>query len=161
MSDGDRRKNLAAALGRVPSGLFIVTARNGSLETGMLASWVQQCSFEPPQITLALKRGRYVGDWLTPGATFIINVLEANQTEIIAHFGKGFTPGQPAFEGLEIDRPGGVPPVLTEALAYLECRVSGRYPAGDHELFVAEVVSGGVLSEGQPMVHVRKSGLHY
>jgi flavin reductase (DIM6/NTAB) family NADH-FMN oxidoreductase RutF len=161
MSDGDRLKNLAGALGRVPSGLFIVTARNGSAETGMLASWVQQCSFDPPQISLALKRGRYVGDWLTPGATFTVNVLEANQSEMIAHFGKGFSLGQPAFEGLEIERPGGTPPVLAEALAYLECRVTGRCSAGDHELIVGEVVNGRVLNEGQPMVHVRKSGMHY
>jgi flavin reductase (DIM6/NTAB) family NADH-FMN oxidoreductase RutF len=96
-----------------------------------------------------------------PGATFTVNVLEANQSEMIAHFGKGFTLGQPAFEGLEIERPGGTPPVLSEALAYLECRVTGRCSAGDHELIVGEVVNGRVLNEGQPMVHVRKSGMHY
>ena len=39
------------ALGRVPSGLFILTAGNGPTETGLLASWVQQCSFDPPRLT--------------------------------------------------------------------------------------------------------------
>jgi flavin reductase (DIM6/NTAB) family NADH-FMN oxidoreductase RutF len=51
--------------------------------------------------------------------------------------------------------------VLADALAYLECRVAERLPAGDHDLFIACVVEGRVLAEGQPMVHVRKSGLHY
>ena len=32
-----------AALGRIPSGLFVLTLRHGGRETGMLASWVQQC----------------------------------------------------------------------------------------------------------------------
>ena len=41
----DPSKPLAAALGKVPSGLFILTVGRGQAETGMLASWVQQCSF--------------------------------------------------------------------------------------------------------------------
>src|SRR5258706_383723 len=51
-------QELALALGRVPSGLFILTVCDGQRETGMLASWVQQCSFEPPQVSVAVKHGR-------------------------------------------------------------------------------------------------------
>ena len=59
MSDGkgDPVKELAAAVGRIPSGLFVVTVRNGDRETGLLASWVQQCSFEPFQVSVAVKAG--------------------------------------------------------------------------------------------------------
>jgi len=60
-----------------------------------------------------------------------------------------------------VERPAEGGPVLAEALAYLACRVQARYPAGDHELIVGEVVSGRLLGEGHPMVHVRKSGMHY
>lgn len=157
---GDPKLYLAA-LGRVPSGLFVLTARSGGDETGVLTSWVQQCSFEPPQLTVALKQGRDVSAWLTPDAAFVLNVLDDTQTDMIAHFGRGFDPGQPAFTGLEVARsPGGLP-VLSEALAYLECRVAGRCTAGDHDLVIGRVVGGRMLNEGQPMVHVRKSGTHY
>ncbi len=161
MSDADRKRQTMAALGRVPSGMFIVTARQGDAETGMLASWVQQCAFDPPHVSLALKRGRAVAAWLAPGATFVVNVLDDGQTDMIAHFGRGFDPGEPAFEGLEVERPGGGPPVLTEALAYLECRVTGSNSVGDHDVFFGQVVGGRLLNDGQPMVHVRKSGAHY
>jgi flavin reductase (DIM6/NTAB) family NADH-FMN oxidoreductase RutF len=158
---GDVAKELAAAVGRIPSGLFIVTARQGTAETGFLASWVQQCSFVPFQVSVAVKVGRAVADWLTPGAPFVVNILEEDQTELIAHFGKGFALSEPAFNGLEIDRATAGAPVLADALAYLDCRVSGRLHAGDHELFLGEVVAGRVLCEGRPMVHVRKNGSHY
>ena len=161
MKESEGQKQLAAALGRIPSGLFILTARHGNSETGKLLSWVQQCSFEPPLITLALKRGRSVADWLKESATFVLNILDDSQTDMVGHFGRGFDLGEPAFEGLDIERLNGLPPVLTEALAYLECRVTVRHEAGDHDLIVAEVVGGKMLNEGQPMVHVRKSGLHY
>ncbi len=161
MTDGDPQKQLASALGRIPSGLFILTARHGDQETGMLASWVQQCSFQPPQVSVALQRDRGVVAWLTDGAVFTLNILDDTQTDMIAHFGKGFALGQPAFTGLEVERPGEGGPVLAEALAYLVCRVAGRCPAGDHDLFVGHVIAGRLLGEGHPMVHVRKSGLHY
>ncbi len=161
MSD-DALKGVAAALGRIPSGLFVVTARYGEAETGMLASWVQQCSFEPPQLTMCLRRGRDINAWLNVDSAFTVNVLEDDgSTDLIVHFGRGFGLDEPAFEGLEVYRPDGAPPVLREALAYLECRVTARHTAGDHELFVGLVVAGGTHGDGKPMVHVRKSGLHY
>jgi len=161
MNEADPQRQLASALGRIPSGLFILTVRHGEAETGMLASWVQQCSFEPPQLSVAIKRGRDLLAWLTDGALFTLNILDASQTDMIGHFGRGFTLHEPAFTGLEVARPDGGAPILSEALAYLECRVAGRCPAGDHDLLIAQVVRGRVLGEGQPMVHVRKSGLHY
>jgi flavin reductase (DIM6/NTAB) family NADH-FMN oxidoreductase RutF len=161
MSDGEQHKQLAGALGRVPSGLFVLTARRGDAETGMLASWVQQCAFEPPLVSVALRRDRSMISWLTDGSLFSLNILEAGQTDMIAHFGRGFAAGEPAFTELEIDRSAEGGPVLTEALAHLVCRVTAHFSAGDHELLLAEVTAGRVLNEGQPMVHVRKSGFHY
>jgi flavin reductase (DIM6/NTAB) family NADH-FMN oxidoreductase RutF len=161
MADADAQKQLAAALGRVPSGLFIVTARQGDAETGMLASWVQQCSFNPPQVSLALRSDRPIAAWLTPDAFFALNVLDDGQTDMIGHFGRGFELNQSAFNGLEITRLPSGPVVLDEALAYLECQVVARHPGGDHDLIIARVVAGRMLSEGHPMVHVRRSGMHY
>ena len=161
MKEGDAHKQLGGALGKIPSGLFVLTMRHGEKETGMLASWVQQCSFEPPQITVAIKRGREIEEWLKEGALFTLNILDDSQTDMIVHFGRGFGLDEPAFEGLEVERPKGCPPVLSEALAYLECRLEGRFPTGDHEVYLGQVIRGKVLGDGQPMVHVRKSGFHY
>lgn len=158
---GENLKALAAAVGRIPSGLFIVTMRHGDAETGMLASWVQQCSFEPLQVSVAIRQGRPANAWLTPGASFAINILEEDQPDLLVHFGKGFALDQPAFAGLDVRRSPDGAPVLCDALAYLDCRVAERYPAGDHDLIVGRVVGGRVQCEGRPMVHVRKNGAHY
>jgi flavin reductase (DIM6/NTAB) family NADH-FMN oxidoreductase RutF len=157
----EQRQQMFAALGRIPSGLFVLTARRGEQETGVLTSWVQQCSFEPPQLTLALKHGRDIGAWLTEGTTFVLNVLDDSQTDMVGHFGRGFALNEPAFEGLTLERSAGGHPVLSEAHAYLECQVMSRQPVGDHELLIARLVGGRRLNEGEPMVHVRKRGSHY
>jgi flavin reductase (DIM6/NTAB) family NADH-FMN oxidoreductase RutF len=161
MIPDDPAKHLAAALGRIPSGIFVLTVTHGGAETGMLASWVQQCSFKPPRLTVAIAPARDVGKLLAPGVGFTLNVLESSQTDMVAHFGKGFAAGEDAFRGLTVQRHPGRAPVLTEALAYLECSVVGRAPAGDHDLFIADITAGRLLDDGQPMVHIRKNGLHY
>jgi flavin reductase (DIM6/NTAB) family NADH-FMN oxidoreductase RutF len=161
MGQRNAKKQLGAALGRVPSGLFILTARRGTAETGILTSWVQQCAFEPPCISVAIRRDRAIAQWLSSDSPFTLNVLDDSQTDMIVHFGRGFAPEEPAFEGLDVDRDSGGAPVLKEALACLECRVIGRCETGDHDLFLGRVVAGRVLNDGHPMIHVRKSGFHY
>jgi flavin reductase (DIM6/NTAB) family NADH-FMN oxidoreductase RutF len=161
MKSDDIDKQLASALGRVPSGIFVLTLSAGGTETGMLASWVQQCSFRPPRVSVGIQPSREVAKLLTPGTEFVLNILESSQTDMVAHFGKGFAPGAPAFNGVEVRREAAPAPVLAEALAYLGCQVVERVTAGDHDLFIAEVRSGQLLDEGQPMVHIRKNGMHY
>jgi flavin reductase (DIM6/NTAB) family NADH-FMN oxidoreductase RutF len=161
MTDSELQKQLAAALGRIPSGIFVVTARRGQFETGILASWVQQCGFDPPSITLAFRRDRNIVPWLTVGSRFTVNILDDGQTDMIVHFGRGFALDEPAFDGLDVDRPNGEAPILCEAIAYLQCIITGTIPTGDHDIFVGRVVAGKVLNEGHPMVHIRRSGFHY
>ena len=151
----------AAALGRVPSGLFILTVGRESHATGMLASWVQQCSFEPPQLTVAVQRGRPVHDMLHDRAPFVINILGEGQPDLLKHFSKGFEPGKPAFEGLEISHTSAGVPILLAALSHLACEVAGRHAVGDHDLIVGRIVGGASHREGRPAVHIRKSGTHY
>ncbi len=157
----DAHKSLGSALGRIPSGVFIVTAAKDGVETGMLASWVQQCSFTPPLITFVVQRGRPISTFLSKDEAFTLNILEANQTDMIAHFGKGFALTDNAFQELEIQRAVPNGPILNEALAYLFGKVLTTMPVGDHDLYVAEVTAGKLLDEGQPMVHIRKNGFHY
>ena len=161
MQTADPHKNLASALGRIPSGVFILTLARDGIETGMLASWVQQCAFQPPMLSFVVQRGRPIADLLPRDAVFTINILEAAQTDMIAHFGKGFTLTEDAFAEIDIERSGTHGPILNEAHAYLHGKVVDRIPVGDHDLFLAEVIAGGILEEGQPMVHVRKNGFHY
>jgi flavin reductase (DIM6/NTAB) family NADH-FMN oxidoreductase RutF len=161
MIDTERAHPWAAALGRIPSGLFILTARRDELETGMLASWVQQCSFEPPLVTVALRKDRLLKDWLKPGDGFVINVLGDSQKDMIVFFARGIAPAEKALESLPLERTAGGVAVLARALAFLECRVEQCVSAGDHDLIVGQVVGGQMLNEGQPMVHVRKNGLRY
>jgi flavin reductase (DIM6/NTAB) family NADH-FMN oxidoreductase RutF len=161
MSEADRGKSWPAALGRVPSGLFVLTARRGNEEAGMLASFVQQCSFDPPLVSAAIRRGRTFETWLRSGDSLVINILDDGQTDMVAFFGRGVDPGPSPFANLELERTADGTAILAEVLAFLECKVESSVTTGDHELLILRVVEGRLLGEGKPMVHIRKNGLHY
>jgi len=156
----EQRKHVARALGQIPSGGSVLTARHGSRVTGMLASWVQQASFDPPTITVVVKHGRPIQELIDAGGHFILNLIGEDRGRMFKHFSKGFDPDEPAFDGLDSrEEPEGV--ILTECIAYLKCKVTDSVNAGDHKVYVAEILDA--ISEGQskPYVHLRANGLRY
>ena len=149
-------------LGRVPSGVYILTVGTGARATGMLASWVMQAGFEPPMVSVAVKLGRYVCDWLSEGQPFVLNVVAEGQKHLLRHFYKGFEPGTPAFEGLAITHCARGVPILSDALGHMECEPVRHSDSGDHRIFLAKVARGRLAhADAHPMVHVRKSGSNY
>jgi flavin reductase (DIM6/NTAB) family NADH-FMN oxidoreductase RutF len=160
---------VAAVLGRLPSGLFVLTARHWPTslasatpaETGMLASWVMQAGFEPPMITVALHKDRVLAVWLAEGTPFTVNLLSQEQRPLLAHFGRGFEEGEPAFEGLEIERTSNGAPALAGTVGYLECEPAGHLDSGDHRVFLARVTAGHFNEGRRPLVHVRRNGMKY
>ncbi len=157
-----KTKPFDPVLGRVPSGIFILTIGTGVRATGMLASWVMQAGFEPPMVSMAVKLGRYVCDWIGEGQPFVLNLVAESQTNLLKHFGKGFEPDAPAFEGLAISHCARGVPVLNDAIGHLECEPVRHVDSGDHRIFLANVVRGKLLQpDARPMVHIRKSGANY
>ncbi|WP_422930368.1 flavin reductase family protein [Singulisphaera sp. PoT] len=153
---------LSHALGQIPSGLFILTVRKEGRSTGMLASWVQQAGFEPPMLTVAVKRDRFVADWIQASGKFTLNQLPDGAKGLLRHFGRGFEPGSDAFQGIEVRQEASGGPVLEEALAFLDSEVVAHLAESDHIIFLARVVGGELFARGtKPFLHVRGNGFHY
>ncbi len=162
--DGDLDK----ALGRISGGLYVVTAsqgkQNNQRRSAMVASWVAQASFKPPGLTVAVAKDRAIESFMQVGDRFVINVLRADNFQpLLRHFLKRFPPGADRFEGvnlLENVALGG--PVLTDALAFLSCRVQQRMESPDHWIIYSIVEQGNVAdAEAITAVHHRKVGNHY
>ena len=164
----DSRSNPALqALGRVVGPLSVVTAVKGEgparLSGAMVASWVSQASFSPPGVTIAVAKDRAIEALLHVGDAFALNVLaDGRESGPMRQFLQPFPPGADRFAGLELETSPGGQPLLPEALAWLEGRVSQRMECGDHWLLLAEVTQGGLLDgEGSTAVHQRRSGANY
>jgi flavorubredoxin/flavin reductase (DIM6/NTAB) family NADH-FMN oxidoreductase RutF len=156
--------DLDRALGRLSGGLYIVTARQEERSSAMVASWVNQASFDPPGISIAVAKDRAIEALMQVGDRFVLNILrEDNHQQLLRHFLKRFPPGADRFAGVAtLDGAALGGPVLSEALAYLGCRVVQRMEGPDHWIIYAEVEEGTVAdTEASTAVHHRKVGNHY
>ena len=159
------KEKLTPILGRIPSGVFILVAGNeAGRQTGMLASWVQQASFEPPQVTVAVNKTRFLNEWLTAGAPITLNQVRKKDPALFRHFGKGFEPDVDAFDGIQSEDSDCGLPQLPDAMATLEGQVVSQMEAGDHVIYLITVTSGKAHEDPaafDPFVHVRKNGFSY
>ena len=161
----EAKEQIAPILGRIPSGVFIMIAGDGAQqETGLLASWVQQASFEPPQVTIAVNKSRYLVDWLKAGSPVTLNQVSKGDGILFKHFGKGFEPDADAFDGIETIAAENGLPLLTAAMASLEGTIVSQLEAGDHIIYLADITSATAHQDAanfDPFVHVRKNGFNY
>jgi 3-hydroxy-9,10-secoandrosta-1,3,5(10)-triene-9,17-dione monooxygenase reductase component len=154
----------ATAVGHIPSGLFIVAVQDSKSNTidGYLASFVQQVSFNPLIVSLAIKPGRPAYDLIMSGKPFAINIVGDHDKNYLKHFWKGYDPQSNPFAEIphQIGENGGV--ILNQAKSAIECQLVESVKPGDHEVVFAKVLSSYVLNEeSKPMVHIRKSGADY
>ncbi|WP_414514470.1 diflavin flavoprotein [Nostoc sp. PCC 9305] len=155
--------NVEQAVGRIVGSLCVLTAKEGDRSSAMLASWVSQASFNPPGLTIAVAKDRAVETLTHTGNKFVLNILkEGNHLGLMKHFLKPFGPGQDRFADVAAQETESGSPILTDALAYLECSVQNRMESGDHWLVYATIENGKLLdNDGVTAVHHRKSATHY
>ena len=147
------------ALGRIASGLFVVTAKCGDKEDAVLASWVNQCSFDPPAVSIVLGTVRPARLLVEGSNAFIINVLGKDDNDLLKHFSQ--PPEDDMFKGIKTSRGAHGIRVLKDAVSYLECEVVNSVFSGDHVLYIGEIVGGKVLKGGDPYIHTRTNGFNY
>lgn len=148
------------AVGRIVGSLSVLTIQRGDVSTAMLASWVSQATFNPPGLSIAVAKDRAVESYLYEGDRFVLNILEQGK-QLRKHFMKKFAPAEDRFAGIQVEKTeSGL--VLSDGLAYLECRVAQRMECGDHWLVYAIVENGKLLqSNGLTAVHHRKTASNY
>ena len=152
---------LASALGRIPCGLYIVTTKDGQTPLGFLGSFVMQAGFEPPSVSVAIAKGRAHLEAIRSSGGFALSILDGQSSGLMTPFFKAPPEGQSPFDGLATSATDSGFLILDEALAWLDCRLTGSHETADHVIVFGEVLDGRLSREGDPKVHLRRNGLSY
>jgi flavin reductase (DIM6/NTAB) family NADH-FMN oxidoreductase RutF len=155
---------LLHAIGKIPSGLFIITAGQGSHATGTLVSFVQQISIEPPYIGIAVRKDGALAQSLPKAGTFVINICHSGDKTLLRKYAKGTQEGEAAFSDVRTRRLDSGNIVLLDACSFIECELVNVLDfGGDHDLFIARARAGDLIGDppGKPVVHIRHDGSKY
>lgn len=137
------------ALRHFPSGVTIVTVKSGEQIHGLTVSAFASVSPDPPLIAVIIDhRHRAYALLEGKGAVFAVNILGQDQVHLSNRF--AWVKDQDRFaEGQwQTARTGA--PVLADALAWLDCTIYARYPAGTHTIYVGQVQASRVPQPDAP-----------
>jgi 3-hydroxy-9,10-secoandrosta-1,3,5(10)-triene-9,17-dione monooxygenase reductase component len=138
-------------LAHLPTGVTVVTAHAEGGPAGMAANSVTSVSLDPPLILFCPARTSTTWPSIRAAGAFCVNILAEHHVEITRLFAAR---GVDRFAQVDYEsRPTG--PALTDAVAWLECRLEAEHDAGDHTIVVARVVAMEAASGVEPLVFFR------
>lgn len=143
-------------IGRLPTGVAIVTSIGPAGPAGMTTNAVTSLSLEPLLLIVCFELRSRTLEVVRASRRFGVNVLRAGDEELAAVFASKRV-GPEKFEALTDHRwseEHGVP-VLDRALAWVACELRELLPGGDHEIGIGAVVATGAEPQGDPLVFHR------
>lgn len=144
---------LRKAFGQFPTGIAIVTAQDGEGGLiGLTMSSFNTVSLDPPLILFSVKNNAYSLPKMRQAGAFAVNVLSDDQSHLSDRFSR-----QGGDKWSEIQYTSGVTecPLLPDALACFECRPFAQHKAGDHTIFIGEIVNYAFRDNAKPLVFFR------
>lgn len=137
------------ALRHFPSGVTIVTIRADHLRHGLTVSAFASISPEPPLIAVMIDQRHRAYELIEhQSAVFAVNILGQEQEELSNRF--AWVKDEDRFAVGRWTTAVTGAPILADALAWLDCTVFAKHPAGTHTLYVGEVQASGVPAPDQP-----------
>ena len=142
------------ALRLLSGGLFVLTSCADDTVHAAAVSWVSQVSAAPVLTMVALRRNSHLAQAVRSSHRFALNILGKEQEEIARGFlsHRVLDANAEDLAGQEFRMSASRCPLITDALAWLECRFAAELTSpGDHCLILGEVTSTGVRREGLPL----------
>lgn len=139
------------ALNMIPYGFYAIGSRNGDDVNLMVVNWLTQSSFAPRQVAFGLSKTAVTHGIVAAGKVFSVNIFDKADGEIMGALTKSRAknPGKVSDADTSPGPQTGCP-LLTDAAAWLECRVvSSVDSGGDHDVIVGEVIGAGVNRPGK------------
>jgi len=147
--------DLKNVFARWATGVTVVTARAGERVHGMTVSAFTGVSLAPPLVLVCIDKTAKTQSVISDGGAFAVNILARDQEALARRFACRATEDR-RFVDLDCERGETGAPLLPGSIACLDCRLRAAHEAGDHIVFIGEVVWLRV-SEGNPLLFCNRA----
>lgn len=138
MEQSKRFRNL---LRRYPTGVTIVTMRDGEVDHGMTANSVTSLSADPPRMLVCVARTTRAHTHLPAAGHFVVNLLAHDQRDVSAAFADDDLSDEQRWATVTTHRGELGALRIDGCMGYLECILSGTFAGGSHDIYVGDVVA--------------------
>jgi flavin reductase (DIM6/NTAB) family NADH-FMN oxidoreductase RutF len=141
------------ALGSFATGITVITTKGVDHPFGMTANAFSSVSLDPPLVLICVISGTYGADTIQRNGVFAVNILGDDHEPISRYFSSRDRPrGAAAFDEIPHTFAVTGAPIVEGAAGYLDCLLHATHEAGDHLIFIGEVVALGYNPEARPLL---------
>lgn len=150
--DSSKTKTTHEVLRQIPYSIFAIgIGSDEAVKSALIASWVMQCSFDPPRVAVAIRKDSNSHQLMTEEHCFTVNLLSSKQTELARVLVKPHDRDEDKMQHVPHEIGSSGAPVIKGALAHLDCKLVETVDAGDHSLFIGEVIDSCQNAAGTPL----------
>jgi len=143
-------RRFRGVMGHFATGVTVVTTcGEGGAPVGLTVSAFTSVSLDPPLVLVCIHKDASAHDLLVREASFAVCVLSKDQEELAVRFAS--LEPEERFQNLTLEESPLGNPLLPDALAWLDCRVTEVFPGGDHSVVLASA-SECQAREGEPLI---------
>lgn len=136
----DDAASFRQAFRHLAGGVSVITTGHGQNRTGLTATSVSSLSAEPPTIMFGLNLSSSTFPALAQNRSFAVNFLNAAQKEVADRFaGRNGEKGEARYAGADWTSGITGAPLLTVALAALDCEVEDIIERHSHAIIIGRV----------------------
>lgn len=143
--------DLRRVMGHFATGVALITSTLEGEPAGMSVNSLTSVSLDPPLVLFCADLRSDTLRGVRESGVFAVNVLAEGDEKLSRRFA---VKGPQKFSGVAVRAGVTGAPILDGALAWIECRVEGVHPGGDHVIVVGLVQEAGAR-EGEPLVFYR------
>jgi flavin reductase (DIM6/NTAB) family NADH-FMN oxidoreductase RutF len=146
-------RDFRSALGSFATGVTVITTRGEDEAYGLTANAFSSVSLDPPLILVCVIGGTRGSESIQQNGVFAVNILGSEQEPYSRYFASKDRPrGNEAFGQIPHRTEVTGSPILEDVAGYLDCRLHASHPAGDHVIFIGEVVALGLNPDARPLL---------
>lgn len=148
-----------SALANFPAGVAVVTALDaGQRPVGLTISAFCSASLNPPLILICVDEGSSTLPAIQHSRKFTVNFLSEGRELVARNFATKDADkfADQTWRASE-ELPGGGPILHEDTVAYLVCALYKEVEAGDHRVFIGEVIEASVEEEARSLLYHRRS----
>jgi flavin reductase (DIM6/NTAB) family NADH-FMN oxidoreductase RutF len=151
-------------LWKMPSGLYVVGARDGDRRNGMTLNWATQVSFEPKLVGISVEKEAFTHELIAAGGVFSLNLLPQEERAAVRKFVKPVEVDSDAktLNGFAFHDGRTGAPILDVAAAWVDCELRQSVDCGGHTFFIGEVVDAGFQADEEtPVLRMEDTRMSY
>lgn len=145
-------EELREVMRRFPAPVAVVTTEGEGERFGLTVGSLVSLSLRPALVGISIGTDSSSHEPIRRAGGWTASLLSGSQASVAQHFARSGIPPVALWDGVDV-RDGVHGPLVEGALAWLECRTSSAYDAGDHTIFVGEVESTELGASGPGLVY--------